>query len=163
MAKKVFILHLLPLEYYPPIINLLRVLEKDNRFEVQVFSTHNQKNRLVFTSRFFEIFRIPYPAYVTHPLLKLGAFIRLAVIPLLYIWRFKPDAIMYIEPHSALPAYLYKRFFRPKAGLFIHHHEYYSPDEFNGPGMASVRFKLPIGFPKPISNDFRFSIKTILF
>jgi hypothetical protein len=138
--KKVFILHLLPLEYYPPVTNLIEVFGQDHRFSVQVFSSHNHKKREVFKSSSSKIFRSVYPAYASNAFFKLWAFFSISLKPLWYLWCFKPDTLVYLEPHSALPAYLYKRFFRPKVRLYIHHHEYYSPDEFYAPGMSSVRW-----------------------
>lgn len=138
--KKVFVLHLLPLEFYPPVTNLLDVLDKDKTLQTQVCSTHNNKQREVYQNKRSRIFRGHYPAYAKHKLAKISAYISTFIKPLWYLIRFKPDTVMYIEPHSALPAYLYKRFFNPKVRLIIHHHEYYAPEDFKGPAMQSVRF-----------------------
>ena len=138
--KKVFILHLLPLEYYPPITNLLDVLAEDKTIQTQVFSTHNNKQRKVYQDNNSLIYRGNYPAYAKGTFAKLSGYFSTLLKPLWYLIKFKPDSLLYIEPHSALPAYLYKRFFNPNVKLCIHHHEYYAPEDFKAPAMKSVRF-----------------------
>jgi len=44
-----------------------------------------------------------------------------------------------VEPHSALATWLYYEVFAGKARLFIHHHEYYAPEDFARPGMRVLR------------------------
>ena len=138
--KRVYILHLLPLEYYPPITNLLNILSKDKLVKTAIFSTKNTKNRPSFQTKNIQISRTNYPGYQKNIILKFWSFFTYVFLPLWQIIVFKPHVLMYYEPHSALPAYLYKRFFNPRVKLFIHHHEYYAPEEFQGPAMRSVRF-----------------------
>jgi hypothetical protein len=138
--KKIALIHLLPLEYYPPVTNLLSIINKDTSLSVRVFSTHNNKNRQEFHLEDVKIFRYMYPAYASNLILKICFFLKLAILPLYELIRFRPDIIFYIEPHSAFPAYLYKRFINSRVKLFIHYHEYYTPEEFHGPSMGSVRY-----------------------
>ena len=138
--RKIALIHLLPLEYYPPVTNLLSIIDKDSSLSVRVFSTHNNKKRKAFNLRGTKIFRYTYPGYASNFILKIWSFFKLAFLPLFELLRYRPDIVLYIEPHSALQAYLYKRFFNPRVKLFIHHHEYYAPEEFQGPAMRSVRF-----------------------
>ena len=138
--RKIALIHLLPLEYYPPVTNLLSIIDKDSSLSVRVFSTHNNKKRKSFNLRGTKIFRYTYPGYASNFILKIWSFFKLAFLPLFELLRYRPDIVLYIEPHSALQAYLYKRFFNPRVKLFIHHHEYYAPEEFQGPAMRSVRF-----------------------
>ena len=138
--KRVYILHLLPLEYYPPITNLLNILSKDKLVKTAVFSTKNNKYRPRFQTKNIQISRTNYPGYQKNIILKFWSFFTYVFLPLWQIIVFKPHVLMYYEPHSALPAYIYKRFFNPRVKLFIHHHEYYAPEEFQGPAMRSVRF-----------------------
>jgi len=138
--KRVFILHMLPLEYYPPVTNLLDVLAKDGSLTVQVFSTHNTKNRPAYSNPNIAIYRCTYPAYLKNPIGKVLAFIQYILGPLRRLMRFKPDSILYFEPHSAMPVYLYQKFVNSKVQVAIHHHEYYAKEDFNGPSMASVRW-----------------------
>jgi hypothetical protein len=139
-VKNVFILHLLPLEYYPPITNLLDILAKERTIKTQVYSTLNNKNRKAYVNKKISVFRGHYPAFAKNKFAKLFAYFSTHVKPLWYLIKNRPDALMYFEPHSALPAYLYKRFINPKVKLIIHHHEYYAPQDFNGPSMTLVRY-----------------------
>ncbi|KGE86609.1 hypothetical protein IX84_20150 [Phaeodactylibacter xiamenensis] len=130
----------MPLEYYPPVTNLLDIIHQRKPFTVKVYSTHNTKHRPVYNRASIPVYRSDYPAYVANPLLKIWAYLQLVIKPLWYMWRFRPDAILYYEPHSAAPAYLYKRYFRSRVKVFIHNHEYYAPEEFNEAAMGSIRF-----------------------
>ena len=138
--KRVYILHLLPLEYYPPITNLLNILSKDKQVKTAVFSTKNNKSRPRFQTKNIQISRTYYPGYQKNIILKFWSFLTYVFLPLWQLIVFKPHVLIYYEPHSALPAYLYKRLFNPEVKLFIHHHEYYAPEEFQGSSMRSVRF-----------------------
>jgi hypothetical protein len=55
------------------------------------------------------------------------------------IARSDPDVLISVEPHSALATWLYYNVFGGKARLFIHHHEYYAPEDFAGKGMRILR------------------------
>lgn len=138
--KRVFILHMLPLEYYPPVTNLLDVLTEESSMHLAVFSTHNTKNRAAYSNPKTAIFRTAHPAYFKNTVGKMLAYIRYVLWPLWRIIRFKPDSIVYFEPHSAMPAYVYQKFLDSKVQVFIHHHEYYAKAEFNAPSMAAVRW-----------------------
>lgn len=137
--KRIYIVHLLPLEYYPPITNLLDVLHKDARFKVEVYSTHNHKSRPIYANASIPISRSTYPAYVQHPVRKIWAYIQCVIRPFWRMLRFKPDAILYYEPHSAAPVYLYKKYINKEISVFIHNHEYYSPQEFQEESMKAIR------------------------
>ena len=62
--RKIALIHLLPLEYYPPVTNLLSIIDKDSSLSVRVFSTHNNKKRKAFNLRGTKIFRYTYPGYL---------------------------------------------------------------------------------------------------
>jgi hypothetical protein len=55
----------------------------------------------------------------------------------LAIWR--PHAIISVEPHSTLATWTYYNVFRGNACLYIHHHEYYAPEDFSKSGMRLLR------------------------
>lgn len=138
--KRVFIVHLLPLEYYPPVTNLLDILGADEQVKTAVYTTHNNKHRPVYSHQQVEIYRSTYPAYVKNKLQKIWAYGRYVMGPLWHLLRFQPDAVMYYEPHSAMPVYIYKKLMNRKARIFIHNHEYYATEDFKKPAMAAVRF-----------------------
>jgi hypothetical protein len=55
----------------------------------------------------------------------------------LAMWR--PHAIISVEPHSTLATWTYYNVFRGNAGLYIHHHEYYAPEDYSADGMRLLR------------------------
>lgn len=137
---KIAIVHTLPLEYYPPVTNLLDILAQKKDMQVLVISTNNSKKRKTYGQQGIRLHRTAYPAYVKGLFRKLLAFAEMILSPLVWLIRFRPDVLMYYEPHSAYPVYLYKRYIRPSVRLFIHYHEYYTPEEFKAPHMKMVEF-----------------------
>jgi hypothetical protein len=51
----------------------------------------------------------------------------------------KPNAIISVEPHSTLASWTYYNVFRGNADLYIHHHEYYAPEDYSAHGMRLLR------------------------
>jgi len=137
---KIAIVHILPLEYYPPVTNLLNVLALRTDLEVMVISTRNHKQRENYMHSGIQVHRTVYPAYMKGAFLKMLAFAEMILGPFVRLIRFQPDALLYYEPHSAYPVYLYKKYYRPRVRLFIHYHEYYATDEFLVPHMKIVNF-----------------------
>ena len=48
MRKKVAIIHFYPIEYFPPITNLLNHISNYDDIKVDVYTCHNTKNRIPF-------------------------------------------------------------------------------------------------------------------
>lgn len=71
--------------------------------------------------------------------MRIGGYLAWHIRAAAEIAAWKPDALLSVEPHSALAAWIYYRFFRGNASLFIHHHEYYAPADFVRPGMRLLR------------------------
>jgi len=138
--KKLFILHTLPLELYPPVMNLLNVLDEDIDFRSLVFSSYNALEKPNFKLKNIPIHRTVYPANASNFILKLWYLFISITVPVFRMLVFKPDVLMYFEPHSAFSVYIYKKFFNRKVRVFIHYHEYYAKEEFKASGMASVNF-----------------------
>mgnify|MGYP001371862829 CR=1 FL=1 len=136
---KIAYLHNLPLEYYPPATNTLDLLGGAKQLEVRVYTSQNLKKRKVYNNRALKIFRCKSPDSNGHPVSRLATALWWHVRTAWSLVLFKPDAVMYVEPHSALAAYLYFRFLFGKARLFIHHHEYYEPGDYLRPGMRLPR------------------------
>ena len=137
--NKVFVHHILPLEFYPPVTNLLRLIEKEN-LKVQAYSTYNNKGHEHFKLIKSRIFRSKYPAFAENFFGKLLSYFNLCFGPLFRLLVFKPDKILYFEPHSSFPIYLYKRFFNKKVEIYIHNHEYYPHKDFQNSGMSVISF-----------------------
>lgn len=130
--NKLTIMHYLPVSFYPPAMNLVDMIE--DKVDVQLISTLPDKGKLNYRSQKTEI---------NNPVCcndKDGSFLRLfkyewyVLSCLLKLISRKPDAVMYYESISALPVYLYKRYFNRKVKVYIHYHEYSSEEDYLEPG-----------------------------
>jgi hypothetical protein len=144
--RKLAVIHFSPIEMYPPVMNWLDYLAaQGENWDVRVFTLEDFGRPLPFTPRSPDI-KIYRPAlvdrtpgswrkkflyaYLNYFFFYLATLLRLIV--------FRPDAILYYETQSSFPAIVYKRFFRKRVRLFIHYHEYVSPQEYAA-GMALNR------------------------
>jgi hypothetical protein len=132
---KIAYLHNLPLEYYPPATNTLDLLGRMKQVEVRAYTSRNLKNRKAYSSRAMKIFRFKSPDPQSSQILRLAVALWWHLRTAWSLFFFKPDAVIYVEPHSALAAHIFFRFLFGKARLFIHHHEYYEPVDYTRPGM----------------------------
>lgn len=124
---KLVIVHYHALEYYPPITNLLDVWAAQNNQETFVFSTKNNKERAVYSNDKIKIIRFlaPKDDWSVIRLLKYFAF---NISVLLYLIKIHPKKIFYFETNSSFPVYLYRKYFNKNVEIYIHNHEYYSPE-----------------------------------
>lgn len=136
--KKLVIVHFQPIEKYPPAINLAR----------QLASSHNAQIRLITTSYAGQTSFEDFPGVT---ITRIGTIVRdvgLIRRVLFYLkfnlfcffilLRFRPLKILYYETFSAGAPCIYKLLFGKKIQLFIHYHEYTSPEEYNR-GMILVK------------------------
>jgi len=135
---KLTVIHILPLEYYPPACNMIDFLSEKN-IDIHVFSCKNQKKLEQYENTKIELKQFDYPKQQDRVLFKVIKYLILNIGALLDLVRRHPDAIFYYEPHSAWPVYWYYRMFKSRAKLFIHHHEYYPPEQYKERGMAFAR------------------------
>ncbi|QDS88883.1 hypothetical protein EC9_30780 [Rosistilla ulvae] len=136
--RRVAVVHWFPVEYYPPAMNLLRTLADAPGVEVRAYTCHNNRGRGVFDSEGVQVARCHFPDRNVswfRRLVRYAFFPLLTLLRLLFWW---PQVIVYIEPHSALPAFLYCALNR-RAQLLIHSHEYHEPREYMQRGMRMVR------------------------
>ncbi len=139
--NRIVILHFAPLELYPPIQNLIRLLElKNDSKKIFVFTTHTNVDVLKEFDSHSEKTKIIHLGISGQKLGKIkrySSYLFYYVGSLIYLILKRPAAIFYYETISSYPAYLYKRFFNSKVQLFIHYHEYTSPTEYiNGTGLT---------------------------
>jgi hypothetical protein len=128
----VVIIHFQPLELYPPVLNLLKYLDRNQEMKVLVLSTRNKKgssfNLINSLSSNIEIKRTAA--------INAGSAFRVFNYSFFYIYSFylllkhKPKAVLYFETISSWPALLYKKRRGNKVNLFVHYHEYVSLDEY---------------------------------
>ncbi len=134
---KVALIHFSPLEMYPPAMNLIRALAADG-WAVGVDTTWNRHGGKEFQISGAEIVRHPNPAAVGG-WRRAWCYVQFQVGTLVSLVRARPAAILYIEPSSSFPVYLYS-LLRPGVPILIHHHEYHSEDQFWRPGMRLIRW-----------------------
>lgn len=136
--RKVFVLHWFPLEQYPPVMNLCNYFGSRCDWQLGVSTTTNDRGLGEYAHSAVHIIRSRFPTRTLGILAKFMAFL---LFPMVSIWRivlFRPDVLLYIEPHSSFPAFLYCFLFR-RCSLFIHYHEYHERRRFERPGMRLVR------------------------
>ena len=142
-SKSIIIIHYAPLEFYPPIQNLLHDLEKNNSIpKVLVFTTHSASEILnPFTSNTptIKVIRLGRSDARDFPIIRYWNYLIFYSISLLLLMVYRPDKVLYYETISSWPVYLYKRFFRTDSEVLIHYHEYTTPEEYRR-GMKLTRY-----------------------
>ncbi|MCX7386109.1 MAG: hypothetical protein NTX48_05535 [Planctomycetales bacterium] len=136
---KLAILHQLPLEYYPPATNAIQYFADRDSMRVLVVSSKNEKGRDAYVNDRVNLKRFRFGKRTDSMLQRWrhASFWHWQAAKALA--EFEPDVLLYFEPHSALAATIYYRWFRGKARLFIHHHEYYTPSDYRQPGNRLTR------------------------
>jgi hypothetical protein len=135
---RVAIVHFLPLEKYPPVVNLLHVLEQKNNAGVtKVWTTSNFSLTQVSFAR-VEVNRLRGIKKTDGRIKRALAYVYYNFITFLGLIWFRPSKVLYYESLSALPGLLYKLLFPGRCQLYVHYHEYVSPLEYSQ-GMALVK------------------------
>lgn len=132
------IVHQLPLERYPPVLNLLEWLDRQTGVRVQVLSSEAAGGGDVnSTLTRAEVVRI-----VSRGAGAVVRWMRTLAWHGRTAWRlkqFRPDVVLSVEPHSALAVWLYFQFFRGRARLLIQHYEYYAEADYCRAGNRLLR------------------------
>jgi hypothetical protein len=130
--KKIVLLHFLPLEQYPPAMNIIDYLVSHLDAEIIVLTTSpqkhlqltryenaNQKVKIIRTSSIDSQSKWRYLNYLKY------------YIVCFFTLLFKrPKAIFYIETLSSFSALLYKKWINRKVDLLAHYHEYNTSLEY---------------------------------
>ncbi len=138
-GMKVAFVHQLPLEIYPPAANALGMLATQDGWEVRAWSSADPKGSPPWQAPGVVVNRPGFPGPRCGGVARLVGFARWHVRVARDLARWRPDAILSVEPHSALAVWIYYRLLGGKARLFIHHHEYYAPGDFLKVGNRSSR------------------------
>lgn len=136
ISHKLAIVHWMPLELYPPTINLIRHLADTGRWEIDVHTSANVHGLEEFSYPGVKIHRSPPPVGSARH--RLAAYVRFHLGTPVSLAAQRPELTMYFEPQSSFPVFL-ARFAGSRPPLFVHHHEYYEPQEFLAPGMRLPR------------------------
>ncbi len=141
--QKIAIIHFAPLEFYPPIQNLvIQLSERKGHWKVDVHSTRPARQTLkafLIESPHIKLLRIAKSGINLPALLRYGNYIRFYLTTLFYLIRQRPISILYFESISSWPVYVYKTFFNKDCQIFIHYHEYCTKAEY-ADGMILTRY-----------------------
>ena len=126
------IIHFAPVELYPPAQNLLNELVKKG-ISVSLITTTNLGNDLrVFTANSdqLKIIRIGKLNRKMSFLSRMRNYIIFYTASFLMLIIKRPANILYFETLSSFPACIYKKYIRRNVKLYVHYHEYTSPEQY---------------------------------
>lgn len=136
--KKIAVVHFMPLEFYPPVMNFLDIVSEQPS-QIRVYSTENNKYRKIYCNKKLNsIFRVDLPSPKDNGIVRLIKYLNFNVKCFIALVKFKPEEIIYFESYSAGPVYWYLRFYGKNKGLIIHYHEYAPPQWYEN-GMRLVK------------------------
>lgn len=140
--KKIVIIHHQPLEIFPPVMNFINYLSTrlEGRDKLYVLTTAADLNFKKFENKEVSFKRIYKSSRRNGTFKRLYNFGLFAMQSVFYLLKWKPDAVVYYESHSALPVFNYYKYFRGNAKLFIHYHEYMTDAEYLQRGMRLVNY-----------------------
>lgn len=126
---QVFIFHFRPIEHYPPIQNLLKQLNKSEKVKkIYCFSTKSSSFISIDFGSKVKVLRL---GKVGGKKIHLWmSYVFYNIYSILQLWVKRPNHLMFFETLSAYPVYFYKRYVNSKAIVYIHYHEYTSPNEY---------------------------------
>ena len=131
------IIHFQPVEFYPPIQNLLSVLKNSGmNIDVQVISTYQTKlDNFKVDDESITISRINVCS--SNRIFRLTKYIYFYCASFYKLIRYRPSTVLYFESISAFPAILYMLIFKKKR-IMVHYHEYTTKEEYSN-GMQFVK------------------------
>lgn len=133
MPKPVIVIHFQPIELYPPLINLLNYIHEQHGSQnvivltsstgsvVDLFTLNGSNIKIKRLARFNKK-QSGFNRYLNYFL-----FYSLSLLQLI---TKRPAAILYFETLSSFPVWAYKKYFATQVPVFIHYHEYTSPEEY---------------------------------
>ena len=143
--KKLVIIHYLPVEYYPPITNLLDYIGDEYpelARKTNVFTSKNIKGRIPYCHKEIKIKRYPFPIPQDLFIVRFLKYWIFNLVSFLSILAKRPDTILYYESSSAWSAWFYSRFINKTCRIFVHNHEYFSPEWYAKVPLSNYYHKL---------------------
>jgi hypothetical protein len=143
MKSEIFIIHFSPLELYPPIQNLVRVLENDER--VPLLTLVSTKSKSTFVNEFksnsikVKLLRVGKSSGKLKAVIRYWNYFLFFTTSTILLMCKRPSKVLYFETISVWPVYIYKRFINTKCSVLIHYHEYTTPTEY-AKGSLLVRY-----------------------
>jgi len=125
--KRIAIIHFYPLEFFPPVTNLLVFLSSSfPKLNFLVCSTHNNKNRKIFQLQGAKLKRYALPKIEDNAIVRAFKYALFYISSLVNLILKKPDIVIYYESISSWPVYIYSKYINKKCEVVIHYHEYAS-------------------------------------
>ncbi|MDH7463670.1 hypothetical protein QEG73_20385 [Chitinophagaceae bacterium 26-R-25] len=134
--KSLVIVHFLPIEGFPPLLNLLQVIT-DSRKDLQVTVLTNSKSDQHYTfeidNKRINIIRVADVSTDKSRLKRYYAYYNFYRTTYKALNKIKPENVLYFDAISSIGAYWYfKKNPGTRSKLYIHYHEYMSPQEIAG-------------------------------
>jgi hypothetical protein len=133
----------MPLEYYPPVTNMLDVLGNEENLNLKVWSTENVKSRIPYVNiNLNKIKRTAFPSSGQNRFFRLFFYLWFNVKVFIGLIIFNPKVVFYYESYSVGPVYWYLKCFGKKKKLVIHYHEYFDQAWYDqGMALVSLYYK----------------------
>jgi glycosyltransferase involved in cell wall biosynthesis len=136
---KVAYVHPLPLEYYPPARNTLRIFALRKNWDVRAWSSDNKRGLPPSRTAGVQVFRRGHGKSEEPAGLRAARYALWHLRTAADLARWAPDVLIAVEPHANLAVWTYYAALRGSAKLFIHHHEYYAEQDYLRNGMRLLR------------------------
>lgn len=137
MPNKVFIFHFLPIENYPPILNLLSFLDTKTNSIIYTCITTNELNEKKFSTKKSKILRIGNVN--KSKIITWYSFVVYNFFSIFLLIIYRPKTLLYYETFSSFAPFMYKRFINKNANILIHNHEYVTQKEYKS-GSIILRY-----------------------
>jgi len=140
--NRMSLIHFQPLELYPPVMNFVGCKTTTATGpELDVYTTWCTAGISRFTpgDANIRIYRYGARKKTHNGLSRAWHYWRFYLLTLGRLFLTRPATVIYFESISAFPACIYKLFINRKARVFIHYHEYMTPQEYAG-GMRLVKW-----------------------
>jgi hypothetical protein len=131
---QICIVHFNLIEKYPPVINFIRYLAEHaakDQVRVTVITTEAEDATQQLEVPGIEIRRVAKWKNDRIRLRRLGFYMSFAQRALAVLRSIKPSVVLYYETISAAAPLFYKQYVNKDAKIFVHYHEYMSPQEYN--------------------------------
>lgn len=139
--SRVIVIHFSPPELYPPIQNLMKVVETvpfgSSVILITTASTVSNKVLPKFDTS-VKTYRLSCKLF-SKGVLRLLNYLLFYFGALALLIRYAPRKVLYVETISSWPALVYKKFINQRCSIFVHYHEYTSPEEYEN-GMTINRY-----------------------
>jgi len=138
---KLVIIHFLPLENYPPVMNLTRLLSDQQRHQgpITILTTKGYRPKKTFSASGIRIRRLATWKANINSFERGWLYLKFNARAIWNLIRIRPKKILYVETLSSFPVSVYANLFPGKAQIYIHYHEYTSIPEYLK-GMMLSRF-----------------------